>query len=41
MSIDKDAFEIKRMMRLEAHEKAYEIEVKAQRAMEAKRDEEV
>ena len=38
MSIDKDAFELKRMMRQEAHEKAFELQVKAQRAMETRRD---
>jgi hypothetical protein len=33
-----DAFELKRMMRQEAHEKAFEIEVQTQRLYEKERD---
>jgi hypothetical protein len=41
MSNDADAFELKRMMRLEAHEKAFEILVKGQRVFEEERDSQV
>lgn len=33
-----DAFELKRMMRQEAHEKAFEIQVQTQRLYEKERD---
>ena len=36
--IDTDAFEIKRMMKQEAHEKAFEIQVLGQRIYELERD---
>ena len=36
--LDADAFELKRMMRQQAHEKAFEIQVMAQRTFEIKRD---
>jgi uncharacterized protein YkuJ len=35
---DSDAFELKRMMRQEAHEKAFEIQVQGQREFESERD---
>jgi hypothetical protein len=35
---DTDAFELKRMMRQEAHEKAFEFHVLGQREFEAERD---
>ena len=38
---DTDAFELKRMMRLEAHEKAFEIQVLGQRIYENERDKQV
>ncbi len=41
MSHDTDAFELKRMMRQEAHEKAFEIQVLGQRIYESERDKEV
>ena len=37
-SLETDAFELKRMMRQEAHEKAYEIQVMAQRLFEKEKD---
>ena len=37
-SLDTDAFELKRMMRQEAHEKAYEIQVQGQRLFEKEKD---
>mmetsp|Transcript_13792 Transcript_13792/g.9759 ORF Transcript_13792/g.9759 Transcript_13792/m.9759 type:complete len:119 (-) Transcript_13792:488-844(-) len=36
--IDSDAFELKRMMRQDAHEKAFEIQVQSQRNFEEERD---
>ena len=36
--METDAFELKRMMRQEAHEKAFEIQVMAQRMYEKERD---
>ena len=36
--LETDAFELKRMMRQEAHEKAFEIQVMAQRMYEKERD---
>jgi len=41
MSNDTDAFELKRMMKLEAHEKAFEIQVLGQRIFEKERDTQV
>lgn len=41
MSNDTDAFELKRMMRQEAHEKAFEIQVLGQRIFEQERDAQV
>ena len=38
MSLETDAFELKRMMRQEAHEKAFEIQVMAQRLYEKEKD---
>ena len=38
MSMETDAFELKRMMRQEAHEKAFETQVFAQRLYEKERD---
>lgn len=38
---DADAFELKRMMRIEAHEKAFEIQVLGQRIYEIERDKQV
>ncbi len=38
MSSEQDAFELKRMMRQEAHEKAYEFQVLGQRDFEQERD---
>ena len=38
MNLETDAFELKRMMRQEAHEKAYEIQVQAQRLFEKEKD---
>ena len=38
MSMETDAFELKRMMRQEAHEKAFEIQVMAQRLYEKEKD---
>jgi V-type H+-transporting ATPase subunit E len=37
-SLETDAFELKRMMRQEAHEKSYEIQVMAQRLFEKEKD---
>lgn len=37
-SLDTDAFELKRMMRQEAHEKAFEIQVMGQRLFEKEKD---
>lgn len=37
-SLETDAFELKRMMRQEAHEKAYEIQVMGQRLFEKEKD---
>jgi V-type H+-transporting ATPase subunit E len=37
-SLETDAFELKRMMRQEAHEKAYEIQVMSQRLFEKEKD---
>lgn len=37
-SLDTDAFELKRMMRQEAHEKAFEIQVQGQRLFEKEKD---
>jgi V-type H+-transporting ATPase subunit E len=37
-SLETDAFELKRMMRQEAHEKAYEIQVQSQRLFEKEKD---
>lgn len=37
-SLETDAFELKRMMRQEAHEKAFEIQVMAQRLYEKEKD---
>ena len=37
-AIDSDAFELKRMMRHDAHEKAFEIQVQSQRNFEMERD---
>lgn len=37
-SLETDAFELKRMMRQEAHEKAYEIQVMTQRLFEKEKD---
>ena len=37
-AIDSDAFELKRMMRQDAHEKAFEIQVQSQRNFEEERD---
>ena len=37
-SLETDAFELKRMMRQEAHEKAFEIQVMAQRMFEKEKD---
>ena len=37
-SLETDAFELKRMMRQEAHEKAFEIQVQAQRLYEKEKD---
>ena len=36
--LETDAFELKRMMRQEAHEKAFEIQVVAQRLYEKEKD---
>ncbi len=36
--LETDAFELKRMMRQEAHEKAFEIQVMAQRLFEKEKD---
>lgn len=36
--LETDAFELKRMMRQEAHEKAFEIQVQAQRMYEKEKD---
>ena len=38
MGLETDAFELKRMMRQEAHEKAFEIQVMAQRLYEQEKD---
>ena len=38
VSLDSDAFELKRMMRQEAHEKAFEIQVMGQRLFEKEKD---
>ena len=38
VSLDSDAFELKRMMRQEAHEKAFEIQVQGQRLFEKEKD---
>lgn len=38
MSLETDAFELKRMMRQEAHEKAFEIQVMSQRMYEKEKD---
>lgn len=38
---DTDAFELKRMMRQEAHEKAFEIQVLGQRIFEKEKDSKV
>jgi hypothetical protein len=35
--LDVDAFELRRMMRQQAHEKAFEIQVQAQRLFETER----
>ena len=40
-ALDQDAFELKRMMRQQAHEQAFEILVKAQRNFENEKDKEV
>jgi hypothetical protein len=37
-SLETDAFELKRMMRQEAHEKAFEIQVMSQRLFEKEKD---
>jgi V-type H+-transporting ATPase subunit E len=37
-SLETDAFELKRMMRQEAHEKAYEVQVMGQRLFEKEKD---
>lgn len=37
-SLETDAFELKRMMRQEAHEKSFEIQVMAQRMYEKEKD---
>ena len=37
-SLETDAFELKRMMRQEAHEKAFEIQVQGQRLFEKEKD---
>ena len=37
-NLDSDAFELKRMMRQEAHEKCFEIQVQGQRLFEAEKD---
>ena len=37
-SLDTDAFELKRMMRQEAHEKSFEIQVMGQRLFEKEMD---
>ena len=37
-SLETDAFELKRMMRQEAHEKAYEIKVLTQRLFEKEKE---
>ena len=39
--LDQDAFELKRMMRQQAHEKAFEISIMAQRNAEKELDKEV
>ena len=36
--LDSDAFQLKRMMRQDAHEKAFEMQVMGQRAYEESRD---
>ena len=36
--LDSDAFQLKRMMRQDAHEKAFEMQVLGQRAYESERD---
>ena len=36
--LDSDAFQLKRMMRQDAHEKAFEMQVLGQRAYEEQRD---
>ncbi len=38
VSLDSDAFELKRMMRQEAHEKSFEIQVQGQRLFEKEKD---
>ena len=38
VSLDTDAFELKRMMRQEAHEKSFEIRVMGQRLFETEKD---
>ena len=37
-SLETDSFELKRMMRQEAHEKAFEIQVMGQRLFEKEKD---
>ena len=38
VSLESDAFELKRMMRQEAHEKAFEIQVMGQRLFEKEKN---
>ena len=40
-ALDQDAFELKRMMRQQAHEKSFEIQVQDQRLFENEREKEV
>ena len=40
-ALDQDAFELKRMMRQQAHEKSFEISVQSQRYFENEKDKEV
>jgi hypothetical protein len=39
--LDQDAFELKRMMRAQAHERSFEISVQAQRYFETEKGKEV